>query len=64
MRFSVYILLQTHTNTRFIVPEAHFQGETIGASPLIIAHQTAKLFKFLQAHSQRKCTIISLNYLI
>ena len=40
-----------------MVPEAHFHTESIGASHVIIARKTAKLFKFLQLHSQRKHTI-------
>ena len=39
---------------KLIVPEARFHAESIGASPLIIARKTARLFKFLQLHSQRE----------
>ena len=30
-----------------IVPEGRFRAESIGASPVIIARKTARLFKFL-----------------
>ena len=53
MGFSVS-LLYTH---KFIAPEARFRAKSIRASPIIIACKTAKLFKFLQVHSHRKCTI-------
>ena len=35
-----------------MVPEVHFHAESTGASPVIISHKMAKLFKFLQPHSQ------------
>ena len=34
-------------HTKFILPEAHFHTESIGASPVVIAHKKVKLFKFL-----------------
>ena len=43
---------------KFIAPEARFHAESICVSPVIIAHKTAKLFKFLQVHvyCQHECT--------
>ena len=38
------------------VLEACFHAEWIGTSPVMIAHKTAKLFKFLQVHSLHKPT--------
>ena len=55
--------LATFTNShkhKFVVSEARFHAESIGASPVIIAHKTAKLFKFLQVHSQHERPIVVL----
>ena len=41
---------------KFIAPEVHC-AELIPASPVIIAHKTAKLLKFLQVHYQWEHTI-------
>ena len=37
---------KTSTRTKFAGAEACFHTESVGASPVIIAHKTAKLFKF------------------
>ena len=53
--------LATCICTKFIVPEACFHIELIGASPVIVAHKTTKLFKVLQdvlVHSQCEGTSI------
>ena len=59
MGFSVSLLLQTHTCTKFIVPEVHFHNESIGTSPVVIARKTAKLFKFLDSPTPRNRTIVA-----
>ena len=61
MRFSVSLPLQTHSHTKFIVPEAHFHAKLIDASPAVIACKTAKLFKFLHSPTQCDCTIVRLQ---
>ena len=45
-----------HKCTKFVVTEAHFQTNPIGASSSVIARRTAK-FKFLCAPAQRGPTI-------
>ena len=45
---------------KFTVPEVHFHAQSIGASPVVIACKTAKLFKFLHLQTQRDPTIIIL----
>ena len=62
MPFKMYevFCLATFANShahKFIVPEAHFDAESVGASPVKIALKTAKLFKFLQVPTQRERTI-------
>ena len=58
MGFSVSLLLQTHTRTKFIVPEVHFHTKSIRASPVVIARKAAKLFKFLHLQTQQDPTIV------
>ena len=62
MRFSIQLILQTRTSRKFIVPEADFHTDLIGASSVIIVHKTAKLFRFLQVHSQCEHTIVNTSY--
>ena len=50
------ILANLHIH-KIVVPEACFHADLIGTSPIIIAHKTVKLLKFLQVHSQCNCTI-------
>ena len=57
--FHLAIFANSHKH-KFIVPEARFHADSIGTSPVIIARKTAKLFKFLQLHSQRKRTIVAM----
>ena len=45
---------------KFIVSEAHFHADTIGASTSVIVRKTAKLFKFLYSPTQRGPTIVAL----
>ena len=56
---SVWLLSQTRTSTKIIGLEARFHAESMGASPVIIARKTVKLFEFLHVHSQREHTIAS-----
>ena len=56
--FSVSLPSQTRTRTKFIVPEAHFHAKSIGASSVVIACKTAKLFKILYSPTQRDRTIV------
>ena len=58
MGFSTSLLSQTRTRTKFIGPEAHFHAESIGASPVVIARKTAKLFRFFHLQTQRDPTIV------
>ena len=57
MGFSVLLLSQTRTRTKFIVPEVHFHAESIGPSPVVITRKMAKLFKFLHSQTQGDPTI-------
>ena len=57
-RFFVYRHFQTRTRTKYITPEARFRAESVDTSPVIIGRELAKLFEFLQLHSQRERTII------
>ena len=41
--FFVLLLLQSHTCTKFIVPEAHLQAKSIGVSPVVIAHKNSEV---------------------
>ena len=43
---------------KFIVPEAHFHADTIGAGPAVIARKMAKLFKIFNSPTQRGPTIV------
>ena len=52
--FATFANLYTY---KFIVSEAHFYADTIGASPVVIACKVAKLFKFLYSPTQRGPTI-------
>ena len=45
MGFSALQLLQIHTRTKFIAPEAHFHTETISASPVVIARKTVEVIQ-------------------
>ena len=47
---------KSHTH-KFIVAVAHCDAESIGASPVIMACKTAKLFKFLQVPTECERTI-------
>ena len=58
MGFSVSLLLQNCTHTKCIVPKANFHAESIGASPIVIARKTAKLFKFFHLQTQCDPTIV------
>ena len=55
--FCLATFANSHTH-KFIIPEAHFDAESIGASAVKIARKTAKLFKFLQVPTQRERTIV------
>ena len=55
--FAIFPTSYMCTQTKFIVPEAHFHTESISASPVVIARKTAKLFKFLHLPTQRNRTI-------
>ena len=51
----------TFTNSyayKFIIPEAHFHADMIGASPAVIARKMVKLFKFLYSPTQRGPTTV------
>ena len=50
--------VNSHKHILYIVPEACFHAESIGASPVIIAGKTAKLFKFLQVYSPHERTML------
>ena len=43
---------------KFIVPEAYFHAKSISASPIVNAHKTVKLFKFLDLPTQHDPTIV------
>ena len=64
MGFSVWLLSQTRTSAKFIVSEARFHAESIGASHVSVIRKTTKLFKFLQPHSQRERTIALVIYMV
>ena len=52
MFFFALLLLQTRIRTECIDPEPHFQPDTIGASPAVIARKKAKLFNLLYQATQ------------
>ena len=53
MGFSALLLLQIRTCTKLIVQEVYFHAESIGASPIAIAHKMVKLFKLFHLQTQR-----------
>ena len=54
-RFEYFLILD---DTEFSVQKAHFQGESIGASCVLITCKTAKLFTFFLSSSQHGHTIV------
>ena len=42
---------------KFVVPEAHFNADAIGAGPAVIAHRMVKLVKILYLPTQCGTTV-------
>ena len=57
--FSLATFANLHMH-KIMVPEAHFHTESIGTSPVRIAHKTVKLLKFRQGPTQREHTIVQI----